>query len=174
MALKQGGFEVFMPDKDDDTKGEIDLLVFDRENTLFPIQVKSSSLLKDIVMEDLLRTSVDNVMEKVERVWDDRLESSDSSIIDSSTLRLQNLLSASTEACQKLLGYLSQVINKENDINVIPIYVAIPGGESENAMYNCRTGYVRREGSSPTSILSNELCDKLFLILDNHEGGGYV
>ncbi len=174
MALKQGGFEVFIPDKDDDTKGKIDLLVFDKENTLFSIQVKSSSLLKNIVIEDLSRTSVDNVMGKVERVWDDRLESGDSAIIDSSATKLKEFVNTSYESCQILLEYLSPVVNKKNVINVIPIYVAIPGGGSERAMYNYRTGYVRREGQSSTSLLSDKLCDKLFSILDNHEGGNDV
>jgi hypothetical protein len=52
MAYKQGGFDVFLTNEQDDVEGGVDLLVF-AENVLFTIQIKSSSFLKNIVVEDI-------------------------------------------------------------------------------------------------------------------------
>ncbi len=171
VTLKRGGFDVYIPDKTDDTEGKIDLLAFDRDNMLFPIQVKSSSLLKDVVTEDLTQKSINYVEEQIVSKWDNKFNSGDSNIVASSRVKLQDMLNSTHGSCQQLLTYLSPVINKKNAINVIPILTAIPGGENEDSLYNYRNGSLTKMSEN---ILAEKICDKLIEISYYHEGVEYV
>lgn len=170
ISLKQGGFEVYMPSEKDDKDGKIDLLVFNNsDNLLIPVQIKSSSLLKDAVIEKVSQQHhIKAVTRKISDKWNEKFDSCDTLLIDSSKKKLQEMVSKTTSSCKGLLDYLEPVTSESYDMGVVPIIVAIPGGESEEALYNSRTGSVARGKGEPTSYLSNILYDNILEICDEY------
>ena len=72
VSLKQGGFDVYIPSEEDDEEGKIDLLVYNNsDNILIPLQIKSSSLLRDIIVEQVSREKdIEKVIKRIEQKWD--------------------------------------------------------------------------------------------------------
>lgn len=171
VSLKQGGFDVYIPSKEDDEEGKIDLLVYNNsDNILIPLQIKSSSLLRDIIVEQVSREKdIEKVIKRIEQKWDKKLESYNANIIDLSAEKLIDMKKNTTNSSEGLLKYLKPIIAKDNGVGIIPVVVAIPGGESENAMYNCRTGASLQDKNRSTSYLSNLLCDNIFAISDKYK-----
>lgn len=139
VALKVRGFKVFMPDHEDDTKGKIDLLAYDPdEKKIIPIQVKSSSYLKGVVLSQI-NDDNNTIFQKIGCNWDNQEKSYDSKIIDHSYNKLNDLTSKLKGSLKNMLEYLSPLLKSDN-VKTFPILIAIPGGEyCEEPMFDMRT-----------------------------------
>ncbi|MBU1132661.1 MAG: hypothetical protein ABIA11_01145 [Patescibacteria group bacterium] len=168
ISLKQLGFEVYLPDFEDDTVGNIDLVVKDPNETqvpyVLPIQVKSSSNIKSVVVG-----RIDNkdftILEDIESKWDFGKPHQN----NNSAERLEKLQKKLAHTSYSMLEYLASLKNKTTK-RIIPIAVIVPGGEgSENPMFSMRTatpvGKTFEEGS-----FASEIYDQLEKIIYKEEG----
>ena len=140
IALKIRGFEVYIPDFADDTKGKIDLIVYDPdEKIMVPIQVKTSTNLKGVVLDEIKKGNKETILQHVSDNWDGKIQSLDSQKISYAQEKL-NLLNDSIVLCiDKMLKYLEPAM--ESSYRIHPILIAIPGGQNcENSMFYNSTG----------------------------------
>jgi len=141
VALKIRGFEIYMPDFTDDTKGKIDLIVYDPgEKIIIPIQVKSSTYLKGVVLDEIREDNKKTILHHVSDNWDHKTQSLDSQKISYAQQKLESLNDSLVLCFDKMIEYLEPAMKYE-DYRFHPILIAIPGGDNcEESMFNTRTG----------------------------------
>ncbi len=141
VSLKIMGFEIYLPDPIDDTRGKTDLIAYDRkEKIILPIQVKSSSNLKGVVLDEITESNQKTILQHIVSNWDDKTQSMDSEKIGHAGEKLESLKTSLTESFGKMLEYLKPILSSK-EYKVCPILIAIPGGDScENSMFNTLTG----------------------------------
>ena len=155
VSLKQLGFDVYLPDFEDDNVGKVDLWIKDSNETenpcITPIQVKSSANINSVVVGRIDDQKME-ILEDIEKNWDYGTPHPN----NTSPERLKSLQNKLANTSYSMLEYLASLKNKTKR-KIIPIAIIVPGGEgAENAMFNTRTatpsGKTFEEGSLATEI----------------------
>lgn len=168
VALKMMGFEIYIPDHVDDTRGKIDLIAYDRkEKIILPIQIKSSSNLTGVVLDEIKESNQNTILQHIASKWDDKIQSMNSEKITYAKDKLESLKTSLAESFKEMLEYLEPALLSK-ECKVCPILIAIPGGDScENSMFNTLTGAPkgRRQPYDEKNSLSGIIYGKLERII---------
>ncbi|MFC1700303.1 hypothetical protein ACFLZ4_01505 [Patescibacteria group bacterium] len=168
VSLKQLGFDVYLPDFEDDTRGKIDLWIKDPNESenpyIVPIQIKSSANIRAVVAGRIDDEKNLSILKNIEENWDYGRPHPN----NTSAERLKKLQDKLARTSYSMLEYLTS-LKKETDKKILPIAIVVPGGEgAENAMFSTHTaspsGNTFEQGS-----LASEIYEKLEKIIYKKE-----
>ena len=160
IALKQIGFQVYIPDPIDDQKGKIDLYITDDQEKENPfigaLQLKNSVNMRGVLIENA--HNINSVASKIKDNWDFRENN-----YEIATERLNHLVNSLDKSVEQMLDYLP--LNHGSRVKIIPIVAIISGGEgSSHSMYNVRTGSPRGEPFEKGGMAS-KVYDEIYKII---------